>query len=125
MAIGFQAENNIITPAERTARREVGPVYACENVLKSLGVFKITYYWTGEPGVGTITKTGTTVQAGRTIATDPRVIPLGSKVVINGIEYVAEDIGGAIKGNIIDIYVEAPNSPNSYGIDYEEVFVYR
>ncbi len=56
------------------------------------------------------TATGTTPLEGRTIATDPKVIPKNSKVYIEsdypGItgEYIAEDVGGAIKGNKIDIY---------------------
>ena len=67
----------------------------------SLGVFKITHYCAcpiccGEYSNG-ITASGTTAQAGRTIAVDPSLIPLGSSVVINGHTYVAEDTGGAIK----------------------------
>ncbi len=62
---------------------------------------------------GNITKTGTSPVEGRTIAVDPEVIPLGSKVYvscdtwpeIDG-TYVAEDTGGAIKGNIIDVYMQ-------------------
>lgn len=56
------------------------------------------------------TATGTVPSEGRTIAVDPSVIPLHSKVRIEsdyaGItgEYIAEDTGGAIKGNRIDIY---------------------
>ena len=38
------------------------------------------------------------------IATDPRVIPSGTEVVINGKVYRADDKGGAVKGNVIDIY---------------------
>ncbi len=57
------------------------------------------------------TATGTTPKEGRTIAVDPRVIPLYSQVQIscdsypsiNG-TYTAEDTGGAIKGNRIDIF---------------------
>ena len=55
-----------------------------------------------------------TATTNRTIAVDPTVIPYGSKVVINGQVYVAEDCGGAIKNNRIDIYMgshaEALNS---------------
>ncbi len=55
-----------------------------------------------------ITKTSTTVEAGRTIAVDPDIIPLGTRVYIEGLGYrVAEDTGGAIKGNRIDIYVDS------------------
>ena len=42
---------------------------------------------------------------GQTIAVDPRVIPYGTKVIIGGQIFTAEDCGGAIQGNHIDIYV--------------------
>lgn len=43
-----------------------------------------------------------------TIAVDPRVIPLGSLVYVEGYgRAVAADTGGAIKGNIIDVYVNS------------------
>lgn len=58
--------------------------------------------------------TGHTLWSARAIAVDPNVIPLGSKVHIsfedesmkkyNGI-YTACDTGGAIRGNIIDLFV--------------------
>lgn len=51
-----------------------------------------------------ITATGTKAIAGRTIAVDPRKIPLGSTVFIDGQPYIAEDIGGAVKGNRVDIF---------------------
>lgn len=44
------------------------------------------------------------------IATDPKVIPTGKKVIIGGKEYRADDIGGKIKGNIIDIYCGTDHS---------------
>lgn len=56
----------------------------------------------GEPIV--YTATGTRATQGRTIAVDPRVIPYGTHVLVNGQEYVAEDCGGAIKGQHIDVY---------------------
>ncbi|WP_135556802.1 3D domain-containing protein [Paenibacillus cymbidii] len=54
-----------------------------------------------------------------TIAVDPKVIPLGTKVYVTGIRFdgmpqamvaTANDIGGAIKGNRIDIFI-----PGAYG----------
>lgn len=55
-----------------------------------------------------MTSTGAITEEGRTIAVDPTIIPYGSIVLINGNEYVAQDCGGAIKGNKIDIFVDNP-----------------
>ncbi len=74
---------------------------------KSLGQFTITYYWPGEDCYGKLTSTGTIAKEGKTIAVDPSIIPYGSTIKINGNEYIAEDCGGAIKGNKIDVFVES------------------
>lgn len=89
--------------------------------LKSLGIFKVTYYWPNELGDewGNMTSTGVIAQEGRTIAVDPAIIPYGTIVVINGQEFIAEDCGGAVQGNVIDIYVEQPQM-NMY---YTEVYI--
>lgn len=71
---------------------------------QAMGEMKASKYATGEPGVGTVTFTGLTVRHG-TVAVDPRVIPLGSLLYVEDYGYaVAADIGGAIKGNMIDLY---------------------
>ncbi|WP_338470888.1 LysM peptidoglycan-binding domain-containing protein [Niallia sp. XMNu-256] len=60
-------------------------------------------------GCSGITKTGVDLKANpdkKVIAVDPSVIPLGSKVHVEGYGYAtAEDIGGAINGNKIDVFV--------------------
>ena len=54
-----------------------------------------------------------------TIAVDPRVIPLGSKVWVNGYGYaIAADTGGAIKGNIIDVYFNSDSQCKTWGRKY-------
>ncbi|MEG0386390.1 MAG: G5 domain-containing protein, partial [Solibacillus sp.] len=50
------------------------------------------------------------------VAVDPRIVPLGSKVWVEGYGYaVAGDTGGAIKGNKIDILVQSESQANSWG----------
>lgn len=89
-----------------------------------LGRFKISAYCHCSYCCGKsdgITATGTMVQANRTIAVDPRVIPLGSKVIIDGQTYVAEDTGGAIKSNRIDMYFATHQEALNFGIQYKDV----
>ncbi|EOP50998.1 enterotoxin/cell-wall binding protein [Bacillus cereus VD136] len=50
------------------------------------------------------------------IAVDPKVIPLGSKVWVEGYgEAIAGDTGGAIKGNRIDVLVGSDSAANKWG----------
>ncbi len=55
-----------------------------------------------------------------TIAVDPRVIPLGSLVYVEGYgKAVAADTGGAIKGNIVDVYMNSQEEAySSWGRKY-------
>lgn len=62
------------------------------------------------------TATGTVPEEGRTIAVDPSVIPYGTKVYIDGMGvYTAEDCGGAIKGNHLDIYFGSHEGAKMFG----------
>ena len=54
---------------------------------------------------------------------DPSQIPYGSKVVINGQVYVAEDCGGAIRTNCIDVYVATHSEAEEKGVFYTEVYL--
>jgi 3D (Asp-Asp-Asp) domain-containing protein len=97
---------------------------------KNLGTFKITVYCACSKCCGKyaenrpIDSNGKEIvrgAAGRTlipyysIAVDPSVIPLGTKVIIDGKEYRADDTGGKVKGNVIDIYS---------GTDHEKALEY-
>lgn len=63
-----------------------------------------------------ITATGTTPKWG-TIAVDPSIIPYGTKVYIPKFDMVftAEDCGGAIKGNKIDIFMNSESECTTFG----------
>lgn len=94
-----------------------------EDVWISLGEFKITHYGIDCDGCIGTTASGTIPAINRTIAVDPTIIPLGSEVMINNQIYIAEDTGGAIKGNIIDLFVESEAVSYELGIYYTNVYV--
>ena len=74
----------------------------------------ITMEATAYSGGGT-TASGMAAAVGR-VAVDPRVIPLGTRLYIEGYGYaVAADTGGAIKGNRIDLYMDSESACNSFG----------
>ncbi len=59
-----------------------------------------------------------------TIAVDPKVIPLGSKVRIGDQVYTARDTGGKwVKGEHIDIYVESHQHAKMFGLQYGDVYL--
>ncbi|MGN0398577.1 MAG: NlpC/P60 family protein, partial [Blautia sp.] len=94
----------------------------------SLGTFKITHYCSGsccnDEWAG-VTSTGAPLIEGDTIAVDPSVIPYGTKVIINGHIFTAEDCGGAIKGNRIDVFVNDHERANQYGVYNAEVYLLK
>ena len=95
--------------------------------LKSLGTFRITHYCPCSiccgPWADGITSTGVTAQTNHTIAVEPSQIPYGSKVVINGQVYTAEDCGGGITENCIDIYVASHEEAYEKGVYYTDVYL--
>lgn len=100
--------------------------YKGQASLRSLGVFKTTGYCPCvrcSEGWGRSTSTGAIATANHTIAVDPRVIPYGTKVMINGIVYTAEDKGGGVRGNHIDIFYNTHGETQVQGVQYAEVFV--
>ncbi|MBM3706286.1 MAG: hypothetical protein FJW66_07175 [Actinobacteria bacterium] len=66
-------------------------------------------------GTDSVTATGETVREG-IIAVDPEVIPYGTLIEIKDMGYfVAEDCGGKIKGNRIDIYFDSKQEAKEFG----------
>jgi len=55
---------------------------------------------------------------------DPKVIPLGSHIYIDGIgERIAEDIGGGVKGQHIDVYLPSLPQARRFGVQRGTVSV--
>ena len=102
-------------PAERCAVLDIG---------EPLGEFMLTAYCPCMKCCGKtdgITATGTTATEGRTIAVDPALIPYGSTVTIYYEDgtvhtYTAEDCGGGIKGNRLDIYFDDHQAALQFGV---------
>ena len=101
------------------------PTEVADNTY--LGEFKLTAYCPcaacNGKWAGGITSTGVMAKAGRTIAVDPTVIPYGTEVIINGHTYVAEDCGGSIKGNRIDVYFDSHSDALDFGVQYADIYI--
>lgn len=110
----------------------VGAEAKSKRKLIDMGEFKITAYCPCEgcsDGWGRRTYSGKTAEAGRTIAVDRSVIDIGSKVKIGKHIYIAEDTGGKVDGDHIDIFFdtheEVKEFANRKGIKYINVWVVR
>lgn len=110
-----------------------------QSGLISLGIFKLTAYCSCRKCCGKYAlnrpvdengkeivygSIGVRLEAGVSIAVDPKVIPYGTKVVINGHTYTAHDTGGGIKGKRIDIYFDSHTEAWDFGTRKAEVFIY-
>ena len=109
-------------PAEGCAVLDLG---------EPMGEFKLTAYCPCVKCCGKsdgITATGTLAEEGRTIAVDPRVIPYGSIVTLYYEDgtvhtYTAEDCGGSIKENRIDVFFDDHQAAREFGVQTAYVYV--
>lgn len=93
---------------------------------KRVIVMQATAY---DPTAGSKTAMGTRARVGA-VAVDPKVIPLGSKLYIESMDgfasygyATAEDTGGAIKGNRIDLFYNSNAEANRFGRRNVRVYV--
>ena len=117
---------------------EKEPVELPEIKKTSMGEFKLTAYCSCEKCCGIWAKnrpldengneivygaSGAVLVAGRSVAVDPSVIPYGSEIEVGREKYSADDCGGAIKGNRIDVYFDDHQSALEFAVKKEEVFL--
>lgn len=94
-----------------------------KNPAKRLGTFTVRAYTHYKCPLNK-TATGTFPRAGRTVAVDPRVIPLGSRIHIEGIgELVAEDTGAQIKGKSLDLFLPSVKECVQFGRRQRDVYL--
>lgn len=102
----------------------------CNDVF--LGEFTLTAYCPGRCCCGKwasgYTATGTMATEGRTIAVDPKVIPYGTRVLLiwpDGTQhsYIAEDCGGCVNGNHIDVLFDDHRAARVFGVQSAMVYL--
>ena len=102
-------QENEAQAEELSLRKKLNTLPKMENCMVSHYCCELYEHICGT-GNG-ITASGTQVTAGVSVAVDPEIIPLGSVVYVDYGDgeihnYVAEDVGGAVKGAHIDVAVE-------------------
>lgn len=132
-ALNSQANelNNVIiekdTENERL-RQEFDNLKDSRCEFKYLGTYKITYYCDERTdhicgGTG-VTASGVPTDVGTTIAVDPKIIPYGTEVYIEGVGHrIAQDCGGAVKDKHIDVLVQTHAEAMRLGTTYRDVWV--
>ncbi|KUO52864.1 MAG: hypothetical protein APF76_14655 [Desulfitibacter sp. BRH_c19] len=107
--------NRLVAKGSRD-RVNVGSVSRSYNT--SITMVATAYTHTGSP-----TSTGVMPKRG-TIAVDPSIIPLGREVFVEGYGLaIAQDIGGSIKGNRIDVFVDTNEEARKWGIKTVKVYL--
>lgn len=117
-AVTKQPVNKVLAVGTRRVISRGGKTY---EYTKAYAMRASAYTHTGNN-----TATGTKPKAGFSVAVDPSVIPLGSLLYVDGYGYCkAEDTGGAIKGNRIDLFFDSESECVDWGVRTVRVYVLK
>lgn len=116
-------ESTNVDVEQPTEKKEEEPANATSSTHKSEGKktfqMEATAYTAYCNGCSGTTATGIDLRANpnqKVVAVDPAVIPLGSRVYVEGYgEAIAGDTGGAIKGQKIDLYMQSEADAYAFG----------
>lgn len=123
------AEYNATGEELTIANTTIADLKSDEYELVYMGDYKLTHYCNEARqhicGYGKrTTATGTTAEVGRTVAVDPKVIPYGTQMYIEGYGWrIAEDCGGSVKNNHIDILVDYHDEALKLGVKHGGVWI--
>ena len=111
----YEPINRLIAKGVRD-RVSIGSISRSYNT--SITMVATAYTHTGSP-----TYTGVMPKRG-TVAVDPSIIPLGREVFVEGYGLaIAQDIGGSIKGNRIDVFVDTEEEAYKWGRKTVKVYL--
>lgn len=118
---------------------EAVPDTAVEAVsIRYIGEFKVTAYCSCEKCCGkwatdrptdkdgnkiVYTASGAVAEAGKTVAVDTDLIPYGTHLLINGNEYIAQDTGSKVNGQVIDVYFDSHEEAVNFGCQNYSIYV--
>jgi 3D (Asp-Asp-Asp) domain-containing protein len=113
-------ETLTIKPSSTTVKKVSKPIVQTPKKSTKVITVKATAYTASCKGCTGITKTGFNLKANpnkKIIAVDPTVIPLGTIVHVEGYgKAIAADIGGAIKGKRIDVFIPTKKAAINFGV---------
>lgn len=113
-------------PQAQTVAKEESQNKSDKNFSYSRVITMTATAYTPDPrenGGSTLTALGTKVRPGA-VAVDPRVIKLGTRLYVEGYGFcTAEDTGGAIKGNKIDLCFATSAQANQFGRRSVKVYI--
>ena len=111
-----------------TSRASTSTRTSSTSGSSSVKIYKVTAYCACSKCCGKYssgyTASGTKATAGRTVAASSS-FAFGTKLLINGKQYVVEDRGSAIKGNRIDMYFNSHSEALAWGVRYLPVEVVK
>lgn len=126
-----KAKKSVKKPAKPKApvKKAAAPKATAKQASYKTMTVKATAYTADCKGCSGITATGINLKKNRNakvISVDPKVIPLGSKVYVEGYGYaVAGDVGGAMRGNKIDLHMPTKQKALSWGVRTVKIRVYK
>lgn len=112
----FETEDAVQAEAAKAAARKAAAERP-KPPMRPLRVMATAYALRGHTASGAYTRMGT-------IAVDPRVIPLGTRLYVPGYGWgLAQDTGGAIRGNVIDLWMPSNRHCFAWGVRTVDILV--
>lgn len=127
LAVDGRVGSSTMKALEKTAKRKGGQSTKNNNGAPSkyskVLTMEASGYSSQDPGNGKYTATGSRLRKGL-VSVDPKLIPLGTRLYIEGYGYaVADDVGGAIKGHRIDLAFDSRAEALQFGRQSVKVYI--